>query len=165
MIGAMVTYLYTGKGPQDMYDYFFPRTGGLNQHGNPERVIIPSYMKDVFAYNREPARTLVSKLHPSLETIVEIYSNRDFYGGAIIPPDADLATHMAWMLDYLAGQMLPFSVRSAKRLAREGAGIEKQIGSFFGLQAAPSWVTEPWRGEAWQRRADIRAMRRRLREQ
>jgi hypothetical protein len=164
-MGAMLTYLFTGRGPNTTYDYFFPPTNTLTPHGNPERVILPSYMKDVFAYNREPARTLVSKLHPALETIMEIYSNRDYYGGAIVPPDQDLATHMSWMLEYLAGQVMPFSVRSANRLRKEGADIRKQIASFAGLQAAPAWVTEPERGEAWQYRADIRAMRRRLREQ
>jgi hypothetical protein len=163
--GASLTYLYTGKGPQVMADYFFPPTGKLTPRGDKERVIIPSYMKDVFEYNSEPVRTFFSKLHPLLETLNEIYNNRDFYGGLIVDPQGDFAKHLNDMRHYIQTQFLPFSVRSSRRLGKEGSSTAQQVGSFLGLQAAPAWITAPERGAAWQRRADILALRRRLREE
>jgi hypothetical protein len=165
IIGASLTYLYTGHGPTQMMDYFFPPTGRNTPRGGKERVIVPSYIKDVLEYNNEPVRTVVSKMNPLWETVAEFYNNRDFYGGIIHNPGGDFATQAEELASYLANQMMPFSVRSQRRLAREGSDVGEQIGSFFGLQAAPAWITDPARAKVWEQRQNAQALRRRLREE
>ena len=165
MIGYGMTWMYTGRAPRDMYDYFFPPTGGTNpKTGAPERVIIPSYMKDVMAFDHAPIHTLLSKTHPMIEVLYEIYNNRDYYGGIIKPPDEDLRTQFAYMADYFRHVMTPFSISGFERLHKQGAGTAQQIGAFMGFQPAPAWITSPERQQYWQRKEDWRAKRRRLRE-
>jgi len=163
IIGAALTYLYTGRGPREMNDYFFPPTGNMTPRGARERVIIPSYIKDVLEYNNEPVRTVVAKLNPLWETVIEFYNNRDFHGGLIRDPRGDFVSQARDLAVYMENQMLPFSIRSAKRLGKEGAALPQQVGSFFGFQAAPAWITDPERAEMWQRLQDMRALRRRMR--
>src|SRR5262249_27097990 len=155
----------TGRGPQTTYDYFFPPTGKKTPKGDPERIIIPSYMKDVLEYNREPFHTLASKLNPVWAIPYQMYTNRDFYGGIIVDPGADVAVKGKEFTQYLASQFTPFSVRSAQRLGREGSTPAQQVGSFFGFQAAPAWITAPERAEAYQKREEQKAIRRRQRLQ
>jgi len=64
MMGALTTYLYTGKGPETLEDYYHPKTGRQNDNGDDERVNLPSYMKDVFAYKRHPWQTRPEQVAP-----------------------------------------------------------------------------------------------------
>src|SRR5262249_9503285 len=50
IMGAVAGYLMTGKGPDELRDYFFPKTGELDAQGRPIRLTLPSYMKDVYHY-------------------------------------------------------------------------------------------------------------------
>ena len=55
MIGGMLTFLRTGKPPQDWTDYFLPLTGGwVRGFGGkkvPEHVRTPGYQKDFIGYH------------------------------------------------------------------------------------------------------------------
>src|SRR5206468_372550 len=57
LYGAAYQYLRTGEGPQELKDYFFPKTGEVDADGNAERVQVPSYMKDMIAYAGHPWET------------------------------------------------------------------------------------------------------------
>jgi hypothetical protein len=164
-LGAALTYLYTGHGPTETMDYFFPPTGGKTARGAPERVIIPSYIKDVLEVNREPIHTIGSKMNPLWATLIEYHNNKDFYGGLIVDPRGDFVSQAKDLTNYVANQMMPFSVRSARKMSKEGSSVTKQVGSFFGLQVAPAWITDPKRAAIWQQRQDMQALRRRMREQ
>ena len=60
LMGATYQYLRTGTGtPQELKDYFHPKTGEQDADGNDLRVDIGSYMKDIQAVRAEsgPARS------------------------------------------------------------------------------------------------------------
>lgn len=164
MWGAVATYLYTGKGPTEWKDYFFPPTGATTQHGGKARVPIPSYIKDVLSYNDEPVKTVMNKMNPLWSFIYQIYDNRDFYGGIIYDPKEDLAGRAVDFMEYLSEQVMPFSIRSARKLRKESADLKAQIGSYFGLQQAPGYITDPEVGAGWRAKQDAQALRRRQRE-
>lgn len=165
LYGAIATYLYTGRGPQSGYDFFFPPTGKTTPHGDPERVSIPSYIKDVLEYNRAPVQTLTNKLNPIWANLFEMYHNRDFYGGIIVNPTDPVIEQLRQLGEYEAEVVTPFSIRSTRRLYKEGSSWGQLLASMFGLQAAPGFIVAPDRTAAWQRRQDNQAVRRRLREQ
>ena len=81
--GAILTYLMTGKGPQEAMDYFFPPTGRTLASGAKERIALPGYDKDVMEYNEHPLATVVGKVNPLMSSLQDLYNNRD-YGGGII---------------------------------------------------------------------------------
>lgn len=164
-IGATIFYAYNGRGPDTLKDYYFPRTGRRTPRGDAERVIVPSYIKDILEVNEAPVRTTFAKLNPIWGWLTEVYSNRDFYGGIIHDPNGSFDQQAQQFLGYLYNQILPFSVRSYQRLGREGSTFDQQIASFFGFQAAPQWIVAPERAAAYQRRQDLVAIKKRQREE
>jgi hypothetical protein len=163
LYGSLLTYLATGKPPQQMLDYFFPPTGNTDENGQVERRMIPSYVKDVIDYMKHPIQTALNKTHPLLETGAELVSNRDFRHGSIYDPTRDRGPIQAYG-DYLINQAIPFSWRGWSRLNADKAPMLDQMLAFWGIQAAPKAIVAPEREEAFQRRDDAAAYRRRMKE-
>jgi hypothetical protein len=164
-IGAVLTYAYTGRGPRELKDYYFPPTGRRTPRGDPERVIVPSYIKDILEVNEAPIHTVANKLNPIWGWLGEVYSNRDFYGGIIHDPQGTWDQQARQFWGYMETQLTPFAVRSYQRLGKEGTPAEQQLASFFGFQAAPGYIVNPERGARYQRRQDLIALKKRRREE
>lgn len=86
LYGAMYQYMRTGQGPQELKDYFQPKNGRLNPDGTPQRVQLPTYMRDVTAWKEKgiPA-TIASKLSPLVSTIGDMLRNDRFYSNKETP--------------------------------------------------------------------------------
>jgi hypothetical protein len=153
-LGAVITYLYTGHGPQEMLDYFYPPTGTAT-NGVKDRISFPGYIKDVIAYAHAPVQTLLNKTHPLISLTSQLYYNRDYYGGIIDHPTLD----NPWTAypEYLLNQALPFSIRGAQHLNAAGASKMQQMMAFWGFNPAPTSIANPERGEAYQQRLDNQA--------
>jgi hypothetical protein len=124
--GAMLQYIMTGKGPDELKDYFFPKTGKLNADGTPERVTLPTYMKDHFSYFggfrngmsaglEQMGTSFVHKIQPLITAMAEMMENKDFYGTEIRNPDDPVTKQMAEIAAYVAGSFKPMSVRNAEK--------------------------------------------------
>jgi hypothetical protein len=140
-IGAVIGYLATGQRPQELKDYFFPRTGRMLPNGEPERFNIPSYIKDVLEVAKQPVRTVTGKLHPLVHATVDFLENKDFEGREIRHPDDPLVKQLADSLGFAASQLLPISARTALRQRESGASLRRQGLSFFGFNPAPRNIT------------------------
>jgi hypothetical protein len=64
----------------------------------------------------------------------------------------------------MLGQALPFSIRGAMRQNASGGSMFDQALSFWGFVPAPQSITNPARGQAWQQRQDVIALKRRMKE-
>lgn len=162
--GAILNYLATGQSPQELKDYYFPRTGGITPTGAPERINLPSYVKDVVEYNESPLQTLTNKTHPAIVSAKELVENRDYYGALIHDPQDPAASQLTDWLKFFGGQVEPFSMRSYFRLEGESGSKLPDWISFFGINPAPGYITDPERGEHFQERLDQVARRRRMAE-
>jgi hypothetical protein len=151
-IGALVNYAYTGEGPKETKDYFFPRTGRTLANGEPERISLPTYMKDVYAFVKHPLITAGHKVHPLISMIADMLENKDFYGVEIRHADDPLVKQIGQLVGYAAEQASPLSYRNLKQRAQaEGrpgiAGTLREavspsgLQSFFGITPAPTSVT------------------------
>jgi hypothetical protein len=137
-MGAIMQYAMTGKGPQELKDYFFPRTGRLDEHGNPERVSLPSYMKDIYHYRQEPGKTITNKLHPALNLVAEMLENKDYYGTEIRNADDPLMKQMLDTAKFGAKALEPFSLRGARRQVKLGGSrLGNFAANFVGVTPAP----------------------------
>lgn len=165
LYGAMVNYMFTGQSPDDWRDYFFPRTGRATPAGTPERLIIPSYVKDVLEYSRAPVQTLLNKLSPMFETAHELYQNRDYYGGIIHNPTDPAIKQIMDTGRYLFAQATPFGIRGQRRMALEGTPQWEQALSLFGIQPAPAYITSPNLEEYYDRLHNKAAIRKERREE
>lgn len=136
--GAVYQYLRTGEGPSELKDYFFPKTGEVDADGNPERVQIASYMKDLFAYAGDPWSTVKHKVSPILATTYEMLQNEDFYGDEIRNPEDPAVKQIKQEADYIAKQTLPFSIRNIQENKNRGdQSNATKFGNWFGITPAP----------------------------
>jgi GGDEF domain-containing protein len=135
LAGGVMHYLMTGRRPDDERDYFFPSTGRKNPDGNEERVQLPSYMKDLFAYSEHPVDTLKHKLHPMLGVIADMLENKDYWGNEIFSGKSEKVIPEA--AAYLGKQAMPFSISNMLESGKRGQGTAEKVGSFLGLSPAP----------------------------
>jgi hypothetical protein len=174
--GAIYQYLMTGRGPDELKDYFAPKTGRMNKDGTPERMVLPTYMRDVLhATNRAdegPARWAQNagemargKLNPAVTTTAEMLFNRDFYGTAIRNPN-DSAVRQAWdTAKHLLAAFKPFSVRAFQQGNRTPGTAAQAL---VGITPAPSYVThsaEQQRQAEAGRKVELTPLQKRLRQQ
>ena len=149
MMGALYMYAKTGKGPQQMKDYFFPLTGGTDAKGSPERANMPGYFKDAYEWATHPEQTAINKIHPLWSTLYQMMNNEQWNGAAIadtrrgvgLPQVKDYAT-------YLMQQFSPLSLREPPKGQTAISPPER----FFGLRQAPYGVRQPEREEGYERR-------------
>lgn len=143
--GAMVGYA-NGQKPQDLVDYFYPKTGNLDAGGQPERLSIPTYMRDIFAVSHAPGQTLMHKLHPIFEWAYELYKNEDYYGREIRHPDDPLLVQAGSILKHYGIPLYsegfrPISVSSGLEHLRSGASpLQSFMSGASGITPAPKWV-------------------------
>lgn len=137
VMGAVATYLLTGRAPDELQDYFFPPTGRTNVEGNPERIQLPSYMKDVWAYKTHPWETAKHKLSPVFSAVAEMLDNEDFYGDLIRNPDDPVVTQAAQEAAFWRDQLIPFGVRNAQESSKRVVDDRMKVAGFLGVTAAP----------------------------
>jgi hypothetical protein len=154
-LGGIINYVMTGESPKEMLDYYFPRTGELDVNGNPQRISLPSYMKDIQHYSTEPVQTVLGKIHPLVGMVGDILHNMTFGGTEIIHRGDDLGKQFFDALKYATHLVTPLSIKGMQRLIPGrpvGTGVEVPlIGTVpttprewlpqIGVLPAPSKVT------------------------
>lgn len=140
LIGAVLQHLFTGKGPTDIKDYFYPKTGQTDKNGNEERVSLPTYAKDVFAFIHSPSQTISNKANPLLSTAAQLKSNKDYFGNDIRNPSDSAVTQAKQVGSYILKNARPFSVSNSNQRADQSTGTKVQ--SFFGVTPAPGYITK-----------------------
>ena len=155
--GAITQYAYTGQGPDSIKDCFFPRTGKIRPDGSEDRVSLPTYMKDVFAYGEDasnfakygadPTQTLKNKANPLISTISQMLNNQDYFGGAIRNPADSAMEQVMDEVGHILQQVEPFSYRNYMQQAKAAGEDPSFAGylsspSMFGIAPAPGYVTK-----------------------
>lgn len=150
---SVYSYLH-GQTPQSLKDYFYPRTGEIKQPkpGSPdqnsydERVSIPGYAKDVYAFAKNPVSTVINKTSPIVSLAakaVELGQTggiKDYFGNQVVDPNADPATKTGQLAKFGASQFLPFSVSGQNQ--RVGQDLGTKVESGFGFSPAPASITK-----------------------
>jgi hypothetical protein len=138
-MGAIYMALH-GVHPESLRDYFQPRTGRKNKDGSDERVVLPTYMKDVASYSSHPLKTLRNKLAPEWELFSEVANNEAFYGDAIRDERDPFYIQSLDVAKHMAGAFVPFSLET-DRLGPD-ATPERRLEQFVGLTKVPKEYTQ-----------------------
>jgi hypothetical protein len=147
-VNGMLTYLFTGEEPNGT-DFWAFRTGGEDEYGRPERFVLPTYLKDVYAYAHDPMKTLTAKTHPILSIISDIVRNKDYYGVTIANEDDNMIMRQIDRGTYALKAFTPFWIRGAAKEAERGGGFsetfqnspQKLLAPQIGIMPAPSDYT------------------------
>jgi hypothetical protein len=128
----------TGEGPQELRDYFFPQTGETDEEGRPMRMSMPTYVKDVYHYAKEPTRTIANKVAPLPNLLAEMIRNEDFFGTKIRNEDDPLIQQLLDLAKHGAGGFVPFGFRNIEREREKGGSLGIASQSFVGITPAPA---------------------------
>jgi hypothetical protein len=82
-LGAIYQYLRPGSGRRSSRITSSRRRARPTSKGEPERVSLPSYMKDVYAYSHNPGQTWRTSCTRSISTVADMLQNEDYYGTKI----------------------------------------------------------------------------------
>lgn len=150
-LGSMYQYLMTGEGPKDLRDVYMPRTGRIGPDGEPERVMLPTYMKDIaplaiaageggaVGLVRRTYRMALNKLHPALTTIGQMLENQDYYGNQIRNENDGLVDTVKKEAFFVAKNFQPFAVQG---VAQRAGGPKEKAQAVIGLMPAPRELTD-----------------------
>jgi len=149
-MGGMITYLNTGKAPEKVIDYYYPKTGFVNPDGTEERLQMPTMLKEFMSsseafrkYNifKAPLVYGSHKLNPKFHMFYDLVENKDFYGTDIRDINSPIYEQAKQVTKYLSEQGLtPISISSAMRhYERTG---KYHLYSFMGYSLAPGYVTK-----------------------
>jgi len=108
--GSLTMKLLTGNWPTDMKDVFMPQTGGTLPNGQPERVRMPSYMRDILSLNH-PIDMVAHKTNFPIRMFSALASNQDYFGEQIRDPWATGGEQLKQTGEYLGKSFLPFGVQ------------------------------------------------------
>ena len=150
--GAVIHYLSTGRQPQTLTDYFFPQTGKVGPNGRPERLSLPSYLKDLYELREHPMRTALNKIHPAITATAQFLRNEDYFGTEIHHAGDPFIRQRLDDAEFVAKQFLPFSIRNAYQRAEaagqtglaaplRGRSLAGTAESMIGLVPAPRSIT------------------------
>lgn len=146
-IGSVMNYMMTGQAPNDWKDALMPRTGRTDRNGNPQRLSLPTYIKDLLSDWHDfpnPKKMFLSfyhKLNPWLDVGVEVLNNADFYGTKIYNEDDPYWRQWTDTLRFVVKSATPFSVTSAMKLNETHPGLQEQALPFFGFVPAKAELT------------------------
>lgn len=142
-LGAVTGYLLTGKRPEELKDYFFPKTGKKNTDGSAERLSFPTYVKDWFAYATQLVRTVSNKAHPLWGLLDDLVRNEDYFSTQIRGPEDPISRQMLDVAEYVAREFLPLSMRNYEKMSKadpQKSGKNLWV-SITGITSAPSYIT------------------------
>lgn len=140
-LGAVTQYMLTGEGPQELKDYFFPKTGNKNPDGTDARISFPSYVKDEFGFARHPIETVEHKLHPSFSMVAELLNNKDFYGNEVYDPDAPWSKVATEIAGHVVKGFVPYAVQNQQNIAQAGGSLAARVAPFVGVTPAPGDIS------------------------
>ena len=155
MLGTATQYLLTGKPPgadgEPVWkDLFFPRTGGTNKDGSPERVVIPSYINSMFGYARHTTDELWNKKNPFFEQVTRTLTgttwktDRQGKHLSAIPKGADTEEAIKAYLMNAWDQFAPISLGGEK--VSPTSNIPGAARAITGVRPAGAWVTKEPKG-------------------
>ncbi len=152
LVGAFIDYVNT-KGrrkrdgtiddghDRDIRDYFFPRTGNVDEQGHEERIALWGYLKDLVGWYMEPANSARGKLSPIVRVVAETLSNRRYDDTKIWDTENNTPVENVMAeLTHKAGYFLPISVAGILRERDRGAGAMMQVAQEIGIRTAPSYI-------------------------
>jgi hypothetical protein len=142
IIGGVYHYLHTGKRPEELKDYLFPKTGQKDDNGVDVRVSIPGYGKDLYYWHTAPIQTGKKKTAPLLNIITSSWENENFFGDMIRNQDSTVSVQLKQQLKFMADSMRPFSLQQIQRSIERDDPTYRKIEGFFGFVEAPRAIRE-----------------------
>jgi hypothetical protein len=146
-VGAVLHRMLTGRNPETLLDYLFPQNGQLEKDGKPQRLALPTYVKDLvsdwkdFPDYQKMGLSFYHKLNPYIAAAVDMWNNKDYYGVEIRHPDDPAVKQAADLGKFALKQFTPFSISGTMKLAEDQSPIAQLVFPFVGVVPAKKALT------------------------
>jgi hypothetical protein len=150
--GAVLTYLYTGEVPRDLWDSLHPRNGKTNPDGTEQRLSLATYVKDSDAVTYEGVgKYLKNRIHPAVIALIEGLQNKDWQDAAIRTPSDPISQQLIDEGKDIVSRLIPIGISKYAKTAKE-EGKEPSFsdlssywdyatsGANWGLAVAPGYI-------------------------
>jgi hypothetical protein len=150
MYGGLMTYLFTGKSPENLLDYTYPKDGEKNPDGTDHRVSTMFYPKEFVAIAKHMenegigaglSQTAINKLSPALSLMWDFWEGSNYFGEEFRDPNGTIVQKTQQTLAFAFKEILPISVTSMQK-GTESLTPKKVALSVGGFSPAPRYVTE-----------------------
>lgn len=146
-LSALYQGLKTGKPPGSIQDVLAPQTGGVDAAtGQPERLMIPGYMKDVFGFIEHPVDEITNKTATAPKVLGQLATNEDWKRDPIFSPASDSELNAPiWLKqfwNYATETLGPISARNLAKGQKAGSNLSG-IETMLGVRTAPRYLTDP----------------------
>jgi hypothetical protein len=143
--GGMLYYMFNGKAPQKLQDYYIIPTGLKNPDGTELMISLPTFMKDAAAYtkdvvDRKYGRTLSKKVSPFISEATELMYNQDFFKQPVYDEEDEFYKKGVDILNYEFKSLFPFGFRDQPG-PKQSFFSQQSFLSKIGLTKAPSEFT------------------------
>jgi hypothetical protein len=115
-------------------DAFMPRSGGFSEDGKPNRLLLPSYVRDWLSAKHDPQAYVMHGLSSTVGRSLEAWNNRDFYGNEVYDDRNPYAQRLLQGIAHVLTPSWPFSFQGAGKAAERGFS---PVAPFAGMQPAP----------------------------
>ena len=134
-LGAVIQKTMTGTYPQDWKDFLFPKVGGVDKRGKPNRISLPTYFRTDYGIVTNPGQTARGALSSTTSRTADVATNKDWRGQQIADPTASALERSGARARYLIP--MPFSIANYQRAKDQtGSGLHGLRGA-FGFNNAP----------------------------
>ncbi len=142
-LGAMIQYILTGEPPEEARDYFFPKTGKKNPDESDERISLPTYAKDWYAWSHQPVKTLIHKVHPLWGLVGDLATNKDYFNVEVRHTDDSLLKQANQAIAHIGESFKSISLRNYEKMERVSPRDKRNFWiSITGISSAPSYITK-----------------------
>lgn len=142
---SALTWAFTGDGPskQTGMDLWAFRDGTMDKYGNPNRWLLPTYAKDIFAYWENWQRTVQNKMHPVISGALELKRGYDYYNEMFRDPNDPVPKQMFDTVWHGVKMFEPFWTRGARKAGEEQGGVIDTLKKSPGKIVAPEFGVMP----------------------
>lgn len=161
-LGSFMNYVMTGEPPKDWKDALMPRTGKLDRNGNPERLSLPTYIKDIlsdwhdFPNPKKMLQSFANKLNPWLAISSNLINNADFYNTRIANSDDPMLQREWDRVKFVLESATPFTVTSELKLDESHPTLNQRLLPFVGFVPAKAALSmTPAQARAAELMADM----------
>ncbi len=142
-IGGMMAYMMTGEPPDELLDFFAPPTGKTKPDGSPERLAIPTYMRDFIALKHQGVLTTAAhKSSPLVNIALEALKGQDYFGEELWADNATTEERMKEGALFLSRHLTPFSLRGVQQIKKNGGSARDMLITALGFTPAPKYITQ-----------------------
>ena len=143
VLGAVIQYALTGEPPEEAKDYLFPKTGMKNPDGSDERLSMPTYAKDWYAWSHQPLKTAVHKIHPLWGLLGDLATNEDYFNVEVRHVDDPLLNQAGQFVGHIGESFKTISMKNYEKMQRTAPGDKwrNALVSITGVTSAPAYIT------------------------